>query len=379
MNHPRPVPVFLHDIDADFEIPVFTISSASAFERGEQYGTQARAQIDASIACYSRLFSISHGLDWSEVAERALIWEPIVGKYDADIADEIRGIAHGAGRELGEILALNARGEMVYAQFLKAEGCTSFALLADGNASGHAFAGQNWDWRMLSKDSRVILRIEQPPKPTITMVVEAGQVGRHGANSAGLAVFANGLPAKASELGVPQALIRRKVLDQHRFDRALEVVLGAEQQIPANVLIAHRDFAIDVETTPTEHRWEYPQDGVIAHANHFEYFQGAEYQPRLGADSLYRGYLMRQSLNRLRSESDVGAVLRGIGTAFANKFGHPNSIAAHPDPDEPEHLQWGTLSSSIVDLTEGTWYITDGPADTRAYRRLGWSVFDERI
>lgn len=379
MNGVHAEAVFEAALDSEFAIPVYSISSSDPFERGVQHGTQAREQIEASIGYYSRLFEVSHHLGWREITERALVWEAILDDFDRDLGQEARGIAEGSGRSLGEILALNARGELVYAEYLKPDGCTSFAMLPDGNAAGKSFAGQNWDWRTGAAASRVILRIQQPPKPTITMVLEAGQLGRHGANSAGISVFANGLPVTRNGPGVPQAAIRRKTLDQRRFDDALDVVFGARQQIPSNVLVAHQEFAIDIETTPGDRRWGYPENGVITHANHFEFFAGPSYQPELGTDSLWRSFLLRQGLTRLRDETDPQRLLQGIGNAFANRFGHPNAIAVHPDLADPDHLQWGTLSSSIVDLSEGAWHIADGPADVTPYRRLPWNIYDEEL
>lgn len=370
-------PRILGDLDAAFKIPIITVSSSDPRERGRQHGEQAGAQMDASIEFYARLFELSHRLSWRDVAERALIWKPIVEQFDADLLQEATGIAEGSGRSLGEILALNARGEMVYAQFLKAEGCTSFALLPSGSRSGHMFAGQNWDWRSGTRASRIVLRVEQPPKPTLTMVLEAGQLGRHGVNSTGLAIFANGLPAGTSVPGVPQAVIRRRVLDQPAVDKALDVIFETQQQIPANVLVAHRDgFAIDVETTPRGHRWGYPSEGIITHANHYEYFLGADYQPRLGTDSLYRSFRMREGVAAARELETADQVVAQLGRTFADTFGAPNAIAVHPDPARPEHARWETLSSSVLDLTAGAWYLADGPADSHAYRKLPWSLYE---
>ena len=57
-------------------------------------------------------------------------------------------------------------------------------MTAEAAGDGHVYCGQNWDWRVGTKESVVMLRVEQEPKPTIVMQVEAGQIGRHGANSA---------------------------------------------------------------------------------------------------------------------------------------------------------------------------------------------------
>lgn len=376
-NDPR---ASIAEYGPDFEIPVITVSAATPLERGVQHGSAAAEQIDASIGYYAALFERSHGLPWSEIAARALRWESVIEGFDADLLAELRGIAEGSGRSLGEILALNARGEMVYTDLLAADGCTSFALMPEGSGSDRTFAGQNWDWRTGAAGSRILIRIEQPPKPTLTMLVEAGQLGRHGVNSEGISLFANGLPATQAEVGVPQAVIRRRILDQPRVDQALEIALKAPAQIPANLVLAHREFAIDLETTPEETRWEYPSNGVLTHANHFEYFRGPAYaMPTLGADSLYRAHLLRRRLGRAAGVAEPGAVLTIVADSLADDFGQPNGISVHPDPGLPEHLQWATLTSTIIDLTEGAWYMADGAPDQRPYRRLPWNVYDARI
>lgn len=369
------------DFSNDFEIPVITISASTPFERGLQHGSQAKAQIDLSVEYYARLFEIKHSVTWAKVAERAMLWEKPIVEYDSDLFEEIRGIAKGSSRSVGEILALNARGEMVYSGFLESDGCTAFALMQDGSASGHTFAGQNWDWRIGTAGSRIIVRIEQPPKPTLSMMVEAGQLGRHGANSEGVGIFANGLPASRTQIGLPQAVIRRHVLDQANYEKALDVVLKTQTQIPANVILAHQDFAIDVEMTPDERRWRHAENGIITHANHFEYFRGPEYTPgRVGGGStLYRGYLLRQGLSRAAGVTSPGSVREIVASSLSNQFGHPNALATHPEPDAPRHTQWGTLVSSIVDLTSGHWYMADGAPDVRPYRKLPWNIFDRQI
>ncbi len=363
-----------------FQIPVITVSAQSPFERGVQYGSLAAKQIEASIDYYASLFLGNHGMQWRDVAERAGQWAKPIEDFDADLFAELRGIAEGSAHSLGEILALNARGEMVYTDLLAADGCTSFALLSQASQSRHSFAGQNWDWRTGTSASRIMLRMEQKGKPTISMLVEAGQLGRHGVNSEGIALFANGLPAKQTVIGVPQAVIRRRILDQSRFDLALDVALKAPGQIPANLIIAHREFAIDLETTPGETRWGYPDAGILTHANHYEYFTGPEYaMPSLGADSLYRGQLLRQHLGRAGGVHDSSEVLEIIADSLADTFGQPNGISVHPDPSQPKNMQWATLTSTLIDLTDGIWYMADGAPDERPYWQLPWNVYDTAV
>src|SRR5207247_2375070 len=82
-----------------------------------------------------------------------------------------------------------------------------------------------------------------------------GQIGRHGANSAGIALNANGLGARFGKgVGIPQPFIRRRVLESTEMQGALKAVFDSKQSVCTNLLITPRDgFAIDLETTPAPH------------------------------------------------------------------------------------------------------------------------------
>jgi isopenicillin-N N-acyltransferase-like protein len=169
------------------------------------------------------------------------------------------GIAAGAGVTQDEILALNARGEIVRSAdssfTAMQDGCSSFALLPNATGDGHVYCGQNWDWREGAESTTVMVRIVTPGRPTVIMQVEAGQVGRHGANSAGLALNANGLDGRfGTSPGLPQPVLRRLILDSASLHDALRVPFAVRQHIATNLVITHRDgIAIDLETTPVGH------------------------------------------------------------------------------------------------------------------------------
>lgn len=358
------------------------VSGSDPRDRGRQYGEQVREQIDLSIQYYAAFFARKHNVGWPAIAEHALAWEPVIDRFDADLAEEVRGIAEGAGRSLGDIIALNARGEMVYGKPATslAEGCTAYALLAEATQDGHVYCGQNWDWRFGTRDTWVVLRVVQPPKPTVITVVEAGQVGRQGANSAGIAIFANGLTGFCTTApGVPQPFIRRRVLDASSFSDALDVIMWAQQQIAANVLLVHRDgFAIDVETTPERRGWLYPTDGMLVHGNHYEAFtwarDGNAYKP-FGADSLYRVWRVRERLMLCRTATDGDAVRTHIATALSDHFGSPDAVCHHAEAQRHPLTQWQTLTSSIIDLTTGEWRLAAGVPCSHDYDLLPWNLY----
>lgn len=365
-------------------IPLVEISGEPR-ERGEQYGEQVRDRIAAAIAYYTELFASSAGLTWAEVCDRARLWMPLVEDFAPDVVAEMHGIAAGAGVGPLDILALNARGEIVYDQTFasmgqseETDGCSSFALLAEASGDGHVYSGQNWDWRAGVAETTLALRIVQPPKPTIITTVEAGQVGRHGANSAGIALNANGLGGRFdNSIGVPQTFIRRKILDSARFTDAIRVAVTVRQQIAANLLLTHRDgVSIDLETTPKAHHWLYPERDLLVHTNHYRDWVPeqlkADYRPG-STSSLYRLPRLEKLLSRCRESAEPRKL---IAEALSDHFGYPNALCAHPDDRlEPVH-QHQTIASCVMDLTTGEFMVAAGPPCQNEFETLPWNIYD---
>jgi isopenicillin-N N-acyltransferase-like protein len=354
-------------------------------ERGRQYGEAAREQIRRSMDFYRDAYSRAAKLSWDEVLDRAPRWVPLIDDYLPGITDEVLGIAEGAGVSFADILALNGRGELSAGnpfEEQKDDGCSSFAILEEAAGDGHVYCGQNWDWRSAIADTVVVLRIVQPGKPTIIMHAEAGQVGRQGANSAGIGLNANGLGTLrkfGKRAGVPGTYMRRKILDSPDMHDALEAVFSAQQTFCTNLLLTHREgFAIDIETTPARHGWMYPTDGLLVHANHFIAFvppQVADTYRPFSVDSLYRVPRIERVLRQARSVSSSEQLRELIADAMRDHFGKPNSVCNHPDPRNDRLVQNQTIASSIVDLTAGDYYVAAGLPCTSEYIKAPWNLY----
>ncbi|MER8267542.1 C45 family peptidase [Streptomyces griseus] len=378
-------------------LPVIEISG-SPRERGRQYGEAVRPRLHAALGYYEEAFGRSAGLTWDQVTARAARWLEPVTAYAPHLVEEMRGIADGAGTGLLDVLALNARGEVIYdksfakiaadgagerpAEEEPAEGCTSFAAYGPASGDGHVYAGQNWDWRAGVAETVVMIRIVQPPRPTLIMQVEAGQIGRQGANSAGIAFNANGLGGRFDDrIGLPQTVVRRTVLDQDNIADALDVLCRTRAHIASNALLTCREgFAIDLETTPAGHGWMYPTDGLLVHGNHYQAgipapLAAAGYRP-MSSDSLVRVPRAEQGLAALRHSTGPRESRELIRRAMSDHLGHPESLCTHPDPRRPAVEHWTTLVSSLADLTTGDYHVTAGTPCDRAYQHLPWNLYD---
>jgi len=366
------------------ELPVIEVSGDRR-EIGRQHGEAARAQIRSSIAFYQQSFKRASGLGWDEILQQAPRWTPIVEEFLPGISDELRGIAEGAGIRFEEVLALNARGELSHGNpFAESEeepeGCSSYAILPEASGDRHVYAGQNWDWLAQTGETIVLLKITQPGKPTVFMQTEAGQIGRHGANSAGIALNANGLGSRFGKgVAIPQPFIRRRILESADMQSALKAVFDSTQSVCTNLVITHRDgFTIDLETTPGRHGWMYATDGILVHTNHFISFVpeqiAATYRP-FSVNSLWRLDRLKRGLESVRTASNSGEVFRAIVVALQDHFGYPNSLCKHDDARLGTGDRYHTIASSIVDLTNGDYWLSAGPPCQGPYNRI-WNIYD---
>jgi isopenicillin-N N-acyltransferase-like protein len=360
-------------------LPLVEVSGADARERGRAHGEAARDLVAASIEFYRGEFSRKSGLGWDDVIANVGRWNDAIEAFLPGIVEEVAGVAEGANQRLEDVLALNARGELRSGDpFALAPECTAFALANGVAGDGHVWCGQNWDWRSEIAGTQLMIRVEQPGKPTFVSLIEAGTVARHGASSAGLALNANGLAKPfANGLGLPQTYIRRKVLESWTMGDALEAVMSSTQILSTNMLITHRDgISIDLETTPARHGYEVVA-GVYGHANAFEGFVPEQvretYRPS-SSDSLYRGRRVADLLRAApaaRTSEEVHAL---VVEALSDHLGYPNSVCNHPDDRAERRYQ--THASLIVDLTTGEFWVAGGNPCSTAFELLPWNLYE---
>lgn len=344
------------------------VAEGDAGSRGVSHGQQARSQIAASLAFYSDAVAPSIGATFGQIVDGVLRRLPMWRAQDPEIVAEIEGIADGAGFAVGEILALNTRGMFVVPpidqqEHVPDDGCTSFAVLPEASADGHLRTGQNWDYLEGIADTVVLVHLRPDHGPRQLVIVEAGQVGRHGANTSGIALHANGLGSRLRDASaLPSTFLRRRILRSDNITAAIEAAITPPRAGSTNFLLTHRDgFAIDLETVPSTIRWILPQDGWLFHTNHYEAGIPAElaatYTP--SADSLLRYGRGTRRLGLARANGGISrADLVGVVT---DHLGEGRGLCSHPDPDAPRHERWMTVATVITDLTEGVMSVSAGP------------------
>lgn len=104
-------------------------------------------------------------IGWSEARRSAELYIQSIAEYDQEIFDEIIGISEGSGQDLLDIIALNARSEIL----LNSDGCTSMAFVPKATENRETLLAQNWDWNPEINKGVILLEIGQDPRPTILM------------------------------------------------------------------------------------------------------------------------------------------------------------------------------------------------------------------
>jgi isopenicillin-N N-acyltransferase-like protein len=353
--------------------------SGSPHERGQQYGRQAAVRIKRGIAHYGAQLT---KLDLGRDALRGLIHDylPVIERFDASYVEEMRGIARGAEIEFEQVVLLNARTELLklaerpdlrrrLAAAEEQDGCTGVVALPAATRDRNVIHAQNWDWKVECAETAVVLRIRRDDGPDIMTFTEAGGLARSGFNSAGISITANYLESSRdySQVGVPLALIRRKVLEQERLALAMHAVYVTAKSGSNNMMVSHRDgIAIDFECAPDETFQVLPDRGLLVHANHWQSPVALSKLVDTGInntpDSLYRDLRVRSLL-----EPRIGDItIDSIKSALFDEFESPWSVCRPPRPNMSNNLS-ATVAMIVIAPDRGLMEVALLPALNRAF------------
>lgn len=353
----------------------------TAYERGRQYGEQARDRVHHSLRAYARVFKDYATWDWDEVTRVARSFARPIEDFGAAYLEEMNGIAAGARVTLEDVLAINVRTEIMFAAKVRASGARlpavgECSVLASVDPSGGVRLAQNWDWLTHVLDTVVLLEAEPEDSPAYVTVVEAGLLAKFGLNSAGLTVLTNALVSAEDrgDPGVPYHVVLRALLDCPSARHALVRLQEATRSSSANYLIGHVDgVALDVEARPGGlgglHAIQPDDRGLILHTNHFlaRGFDSVDVGLSLMPDSPFRLQRLRTALRAYGNEPNRA----DLEVLFTDHVGRPDSVCFHPDPGAAAIDKSVTAASMVLDLTDRRVRLSDGLPCEVGYRDLG--------
>ncbi|CAN7488879.1 C45 family autoproteolytic acyltransferase/hydolase [Rhizobium sp. LjRoot30] len=342
---------------------VFRSTALDAHQRGREFGTTFASRVRANVETYHAMFDrLSAGtFDVAEAGRAALA---ATTAFAPPLAEEMHGIAEGAGLSPELIGALNARTEVLATIRAKTRGeCSAVIHLpADLDAP---VAVQTWDWYAIFRDSWLVWEIPLADGTMTKTMTEYGIVGKSGLNSRGLGLLFTILhhSADGGRIGVPVHVAARWALDSAaNIFRAGQLLAQADVSASSSLnLTAYENGigkAMSVELHPGGPSFVLPdRDGFLIHTNHFLAPGPAVHdtEPRAYPDTLLRHDLLRRQLGTFArpTATDVLGVMK-------RHVGGEGAVCCHPEPGEDPATAYKTLSTVILDLKAREMTVLDG-------------------
>ncbi|MCX7173976.1 MAG: C45 family autoproteolytic acyltransferase/hydrolase [Proteobacteria bacterium] len=345
-------------------------TSGSPYERGYQHGTAVPERVRRSVDLYRSQLE-SRGVPGESLMKLADAMVPVIQNFEPSYLEEMQGIADGAGLVLTDIIVINCRTEMMYgyADLQKTSigldgGCTGLIVLPQASASGRLMHAHNWDWLEESINTGIVLKIMRDDGPHLLVFTEAGCLGRHGFNSAGVSLSGNFLTSDRDyklPANAPLGLIRRKMLDAPSMAAAMRVLWSTHRFCSNNLMLAHADGeAVNLECAPDEIFWIVPQDGLLVHANHWMCPVARTKLKDLelpdSPDSIYRQRRVAETLRKAQGKIDWNIVK----AALADDFGNPDSVLRFPKPASFDCIS-ATVATTLMDSAAKTMWVARKP------------------
>lgn len=341
------------------------IAGDTAHELGVARGTALRESLADAAARYEGLFRMA-GV--SEARERAGVTAVLdtLAAWRPDVVAELEGIAAGSGVGLAQVVALNARTEILALGNRGGHECSTVTAMIDGQRLGV----QTWDWH-IEFDPFWHTHEVTGPGHRFVGLTEQGIVSKIGMNEAGLGLHFNILGHRDDRpSGVPMHVLSRVVLAEcATIAEALELIRSAPITSSSAFTMVDATGAVSVEMSPAG-VFPIPEvAGSVQRTNHFQHEaplagqKSALYEP----DSSERLALVRE---RLAGGLPTAAAAM-VELLVSDETQPPLTCVADMSKEFGE--RWATLATVITDPGAHTIRILDGmptDAETGEWRTL---------
>jgi isopenicillin-N N-acyltransferase-like protein len=336
-------------------IRTYVSEPAGPYERGRAFGEMWRNEIRDTVAGYAELFALaaSAPIELEPVGRKA---HDVIRRWAPRLADEIDGMAQGAGMPGTHLAAINARTEIL----------ARLGPLQHGECSTVVFLGgpqplavQTWDWYERFADNWLLWTVKLDDGRQLQTLTEFGIVGKIAVNSVGLGLHFNLLRHDSDRptIGVPVHVIARRAVEEaDDLEAALRMVTGANVSASTAFTFVATDgreaTALTVEMCPNGPAYVLPdEDGLLIHTNHFLHPSAlaGDREPALAGDSFFRYELLRRQLH-----ADRPATVEDIVGSMASHLGGPGALCMHPRPGAPLDECFATLATVALDVAGGS-------------------------
>jgi isopenicillin-N N-acyltransferase-like protein len=333
------------------DVRTFTSTPLSPRERGLEFGGAHADQVRRTAVRYADLFARrgEPGFDARGWAGR---FREAIGDLDPAALAEIGGIAEGARIDELDVVAINARTEILAKADPRGERECSTVLVVPGH--GPAYAVQTWDWYAEMADSWLQWRVPLVDQQGadggwLETVTEYGLLAKIGVSSRGIGVMLNMLHHESDvndDVGLPVHLLSRRILTHSAsYDEAEAMCRGTGVAASTSLTVLDPTGGATVELFPGGPGVLGPTDGLLVRTNHFVSEAGrsgcltyADYpSSRIRFDRL-------EDVLRHQPPASPHDVVRAM-----DHHDPQGGVCRHPEPELPAWKQSATLATVVVE------------------------------
>ncbi|TPK95331.1 MULTISPECIES: C45 family peptidase [unclassified Mesorhizobium] len=337
------------------EMPIVVLAGAP-FERGVAHGSRFQGEISAILQ--RDLYSLPEE-ELSEARRRATVAFEAIRALSPQVAEELAGIAEGAGRTVPEIV-LRSGFELLTP--VSETGCSA---LVTRTRSG-AIAAQNWDG-LPSKHSDLALFLHFSPSGfQFAVVASFGGLGFAGMNNRGLSLVNNDLILKGSRDGIPSQVVRRVVLDLPNVKSAADRISLLPHMGGRSYLLADRTGEIAaVEVSPRSGANFLATSDIHLHTNNALLPVTRTEEDTKALLGMYPSSAARLSALRTAVER-VDLSVDGVKQVLRDESGAPDAVCKTASANELTE----TAFSIVMDCFRGEMHLASGKPSVNAYRKI---------
>lgn len=249
----------------------------------------------------------------------------LIRKILPHMAEEIRGIADGAGVSEQELLLFLF--EELWDSEESESGCTDIAAVGRATANGRLLVGHNND-EAPSTAKPHLLRLIPEGGPEITTVSLGGIGPSVGCNDYGLVLTGNALYAKDVKVGIPRIVLVRAALEEPTMLRAAKLLLHPERASSYNNVLADQGGqVVSMEGSGSAARILKPTDsGILSHSNHYLH---PEMKHLDSKEDRHSTVLREQRSCHLMEQFAGKHTLRTFARVLRDHKGYPDGICRH--------------------------------------------------
>jgi isopenicillin-N N-acyltransferase-like protein len=298
-------------------------ASGTPFERGAIIGEALAGDIAASVA-FNRRYLASHELGSRRLEELLDPYLDAATHVMPQLVEQIRGMADGADTPFLDLFFANAFEEVYGVVELNAgsvqplERCTDVVLRSEGQT----LLGHNEQWYAGDEGAVGLVLDVSDDGPAVLAPVVAGTLPLVGMNEHGAAFGTMSLSARDERVGVPRALVARRLLEAANREEAFSLATARERAGGYSYLCAFPggDHCA-IETTATTAALL----NVGVHTNH-------ALDSSVAAVACDASPGSRSRLARARERARTATVsLDGMAAVLADHSGGAQDICVHPE------------------------------------------------